>query len=291
MDIRQLKAFVAVFEERSITLAAQRLFVTQPTLSVTIRQLEETLGATLFERLPRGVAVSEDARLLYPQARRLLTQAEALARMFRQRRDCPPLTLGVDADIGRNQLETLLARAGLASPAILLDVREGCCGDARLAAEDLRCEDELFLPLWEEDFVLAVPAAHRLASRERVDPALLDETDWIVCPDHPSHQRLLDLHGAAAPALAVAARAGSLRLAAHMAAAGLGVALLPASLADDHPGLKAVLLAGATPSRRVGLCHAAQALELPALQALRACLRSFYEQRRPASRPNARRRA
>ncbi|MEN2425034.1 LysR family transcriptional regulator [Chromobacterium vaccinii] len=272
MDIRQLKAFVAVFEERSITLAAQRLFITQPTLSVTIRQLEDALGVTLFERLPRGVDVSEDARLLYPQARRMLAQADALARMFRQRRDCAPLCLGVDADVSRSQLEALLARAARAEPAILLEVREGCCGDTRLAAEDGRCEDELFLPLWEEDFVLAVPADHRLAARNQVDVALLDETEWITCPHHPSHQRLLDLHGAAAPALAAAARAGSLRLAAHMAAAGLGVALLPASLADDHPSLKAIPLAGATPTRRVGLCYAAQALELPALQALKETL-------------------
>ncbi|MCD5328442.1 LysR family transcriptional regulator [Chromobacterium piscinae] len=272
MDIRQLKAFVAVFEERSITLAAQRLFVTQPTLSVTIRQLEDALGVTLFERLPRGVDVSEDARLLYPQARRMLAQADALTRMFRQRRDCAPLCLGVDADVGRSQLEALLARAARAKPAILLEAREGCCGDARLAAEDGRCEDELFLPLWEEDFVLAVPKGHPLTARDQVDVALLDETEWITCPHHPSHQRLLDLHGAAAPALAAAARAGSLRLAAHMAAAGLGVALLPASLADDHPGLKAIPLAGATPARRVGLCYAAQALELPALQALKETL-------------------
>ncbi|AAQ60236.1 DNA-binding transcriptional regulator, LysR family [Chromobacterium violaceum] len=275
MDIRQLKAFVAVFEERSITLAAQRLFVTQPTLSVTIRQLEDELGVSLFERQPRGVDVSENARLLYPQARRMLAQAQALAGMFRQRRDCLPLCLGVDGDVSRSHLEALLARAARAEPAILLETREGCCGDARLAAEDGRCEDELFLPLWEENFVLAVPAGHRLAARDQVDMALLDEPDWIVCPDHPSHQRLLDLHGAAAPALATAARAGSLRLAAHMAAAGLGVALLPASLANDHPGLEAIPLSGATPYRRVGLCHAPQALELPALQALKTALEDY----------------
>ncbi|MBM2883797.1 LysR family transcriptional regulator [Chromobacterium phragmitis] len=275
MDIRQLKAFVAVFEERSITLAAQRLFVTQPTLSVTIRQLEEELGTALFERLPRGVAVSEHARLLYPQARRMLAQADALSRMFRQTRDCLPLRVGIDPDISRSQLESLLARIAAAKPGILAEVVEGCDGDVRLAAEDGRCEDELFQPLWEEDFVLAVPPGHALAACAEADPALLDEPDWIICPGHPCNQRLLDLHAAAAPSLAAAARAGSLRLAAHMAAAGMGVALLPASLAADHPGLRAVALAGARPRRRVGLCYPAQALELPALQALRENLEAY----------------
>ncbi|WP_047249416.1 LysR family transcriptional regulator [Chromobacterium subtsugae] len=272
MDIRQLKAFIAVFEERSITLAAQRLFVTQPTLSVTIRQLEEALGAQLFERLPRGVEVSEEARLLYPQARRLVAQAEALARMFRQPHDCLPLTLGVDADVGPGQLEAFLAMAARASPAILLSVEEGCVGDARLAAEDSRCEDELFVSLWEESFVLAVPAGHALAERRQVEMSELAGADWVTCPAHASHQRLLDLHGAVAPELALAAQAGSLRLAARMAAAGLGLALLPASLLAGADGLAPIPLAGATLTRRVGLCHAAQAQELPALQALLACL-------------------
>ncbi|UTH73200.1 LysR family transcriptional regulator [Chromobacterium sp. IIBBL 290-4] len=268
MDIRQLKAFVAVFEERSITVAAQRLFVTQPTLSVTIRQLEESLGVALFQRLPRGVDVSDEARLLYPQARRLLAQAESLAGMFRQKLSRLPLSLGVDADVGRSQLEALLAQAASAEPGILLEVRAGCVGDVRLAAEDERCEDELFRPLWEEDFALAVPAGHALESAREVDLALLDEPNWITCPAHSSHQRLLDLHGGASPALAVAAQAGNLRLASHMAAAGMGVALLPASLAMENPALRAISLKGGTLTRRVGLCYPAQSLELPGLQAL-----------------------
>lgn len=96
MDIRQLSAFIAVFEERNITSAAQRLFTSQPTLSVTIRQLEEALGTTLFQRLPRGVDVTDDARTLYPQARRLLAEAHALSNQFRQRNDRLALDIGVE---------------------------------------------------------------------------------------------------------------------------------------------------------------------------------------------------
>jgi len=84
MDIRHLKAFLAVFEERNITAAAQRLCISQPTLSVTIKQLEDELGAQLFLRQPRGVEVSEQARVLYPQARRMVAEAESLSRLFRQ---------------------------------------------------------------------------------------------------------------------------------------------------------------------------------------------------------------
>lgn len=65
MDIRSLKAFIAVFEERNITQASARLYLSQPALSATIRQLEQELGAELFQRQPRGVDVTDAARLLY----------------------------------------------------------------------------------------------------------------------------------------------------------------------------------------------------------------------------------
>lgn len=266
MDIRQLKAFVAVFEERNITAAAQRLHITQPTLSVTIRQLEESLQTSLFERQARGVAVSEAARLLYPQARRLLAQAQQLQTQFRQRNSCLPLTLGVEEDVADSHIEALLRFARQQVPGLLLSVQPGCSGEARLAAEENRCEDELFLPLWEELYQLAVSAEVAANLPAAVDITALAELDWITCPDHPSHQRLLAMHGEHGVALTLAARAGSLRLARQMVAAGLGVALLPLSLLQGQPGVRALPLLSPTLSRRIGLCYAAQALDSPALQ-------------------------
>ncbi|WP_317204499.1 LysR family transcriptional regulator [Janthinobacterium sp.] len=283
MDIRQLKAFIAVFEERNITLAAQRLNVTQPTLSVTIRQLEEELGTILFERRARGVDVSADARQLYPQARRLVDQAEAIGVLFLDRKEGLPLSLslGVDGDIGAGQIDAFLLLARRLCPELRLSLEEGCSGDARLAAEESRCEDELFLPLWEEQFVLAVRADAALARQGRPSMAALARADWIVCPGHSSHQRLLALHGEGGAGLARAASAGSLRLALHMVAAGIGVALLPQSLIEGRADIAALPLAGVALSRRVGLCFAAQALERPALQALHAGL-----PRAPAGAPD-----
>lgn len=87
MDKRQLKAFICVFEERNITRAAQLLNLTQPALSATIKLLEEELATTLFIRRPRGVEVTEDARVLYPQARKMLSDMQALVTRFRQPSD------------------------------------------------------------------------------------------------------------------------------------------------------------------------------------------------------------
>ncbi|WP_346833156.1 LysR family transcriptional regulator [Pseudomonas abietaniphila] len=270
MDIRQLSAFIAVFEERNITSAAQRLFTSQPTLSVTIRQLEEALGTTLFQRLPRGVDVTDDARTLYPQARRLLAEAHALSNQFRQRNDRLALDIGVEGDIASSHLEAFLALAYQVVPNLLLTLQDGCSGDARLSVEEDCCEDELFLPLWEEPFVLAIPAQHPLAQEAALDEADLANVQWITCPSHPSHQRLMELYNRSSAS--VAATAGTFTLALRLVAAGAGLAMLPESMASHHSGVTTRTAKTPNLNRRVGLCYAAQALDTPALRLLHAHL-------------------
>lgn len=256
MDIRHLKAFIAVFEARNITAAAQRLCVAQPTLSVTIRQLEEDLGAELFLRRARGVEVSEQARELYPQACRMVSEAEALRLRFRQGQGRAPLSLGIEADIAPAQLEACVRLASQAVPGLQLTLLEGCDGDVRLADEAQRCEDELFLPLWEEPFVMVMANGS------------LPDGRWITCPQHPSHQRLVGLYGEGEQV----GQAGSLQQALAMVAAGLGAAWLPQSLVERHPGVYWQPGPGLALRRRIGLCLATQALAVPAVARLHQAL-------------------
>ncbi|MGY2293167.1 LysR family transcriptional regulator [Pseudomonas sp. SDO528_S397] len=272
MDVRHLKAFLAVFEERNITAAAQRLFISQPTLSVTIKQLEDELGVALFVRQPRGVEVSDEARVLYPQARRMVAEAEALSRLFRGRENRITLALGVDGDIADSHIETFLRMAHQGLPGLLLTLQEGCEGEGRLAVEERVCEDELFLPLWEESYVMALPASHPMAEGAQ---AWAPIEDWITCPQHDSHQRLMALYGRSPQA--VAGHAGSLRQALQMVAAGVGVAMVPQSLAAQRAGVVVRPWHLPAPTRRVGLCFAAQALELAAMRTLH----EYFQNNRP----------
>lgn len=262
MDSRQLKAFVAVFEERNITGAARRLHLSQPALSGTIKSLEDLLGTQLFERQARGVSVTEDARILYPQARRILSQTDSMTRQFRQGANAAEIEIGVEADIASRDVAAFLQLARQAVPTLFVHLLEGCVGDARLSTEDERCEDELFLPVSEDPYVLAVPDG---SAEDAVFP-------WIVCPTHPTHQRLLPYYGAAASA--PAAQAGSLRLALELVAAGLGACVAPESLARGHAGVGVRVIDGLQMSRRVGLCYAVQALDKPVLAALAEQLRA-----------------
>ncbi|WP_376868523.1 LysR family transcriptional regulator [Aeromonas veronii] len=263
MDVRTLRAFVAVFEERNITAAATRLFITQPTLSTTIKMLEDELGVTLFVRQARGVEGTEAAHRLYPRAKRLIADTDSLAREFRETSPCLELTVGIEADLGDGVVGTLV-NGVLAHEEILLTLEEGCCGDARLGCESLRCGDELFIPLLEEEFVLVLPPAHPLAGKGALTPAELADEPWVTCPRHDSHLRLIAILGNQAPPYP--RRAGSLRLAATMVAAGAGIAWLPRSLCP--PGCTVAELVASSFKRRVGLCYAPDALRSAAVAAL-----------------------
>ncbi|OEC44795.1 LysR family transcriptional regulator [Aeromonas sp. DNP9] len=263
MDVRTLRAFVAVFEERNITAAATRLFITQPTLSTTIKTLEDELGVTLFVRQARGVEGTEAAHRLYPRAKRLIADTDSLAREFRETSPCLELTVGIEADLGDGVVGTLV-NGVLAHEEILLTLEEGCCGDVRLGCESLRCGDELFIPLLEEEFVLVLPPDHPLTGKGSLTPDTLADEPWVTCPRHDSHLRLIAILGNQAPLYP--RRAGSLRLAATMVAAGAGIAWLPRSLCP--PGCTVAELAASSFKRRVGLCYAPDALRSAAVTAL-----------------------
>ena len=263
MDVRTLRAFVAVFEERNITAAATRLFITQPTLSTTTKTLEDELGVTLFMRQARGVEGTEAAHRLYPRAKRLIADTDSLAREFRETSPCLELTMGIEADLGDGVVGTLVQGA-LAHEEILLTLEEGCCGDVRLGCESLRCGDELFIPLLEEEFVLVLPPDHPLTGKGSLTPDALADEPWVTCPRHDSHLRLIAILGNQAPLYP--RRAGSLRLAATMVAAGAGIAWLPRSLCP--PGCTVAELAASSFKRRVGLCYAPDALRSVAVTAL-----------------------
>lgn len=260
MDTRQLRAFIGVFEERNITAAARVLGVTQPALSATIKELEESLGVTLFLRQARGVEVTQEGRILYPEARRMIAENEKLKERFKKYQNRVPLSIGIEADISPIHIEDFMKLAVSIGPELLLQIEEGCTGEVRLASEDERCEDELFLPLWEEPYVLAAAPNNQEMLKN------LDSASWVICPSHSSHQRLLPLYGmnASSPA----AETQSLRFALNLVAAGVGIAAIPQSLMKLCGFLVEAEIPKVKLTRRLGLCYGAQALSNPMLKAL-----------------------
>ncbi len=270
MDHRQLRAFLAVFEERNITAAAQRIHLSQPALSTSLKLLEEDLGVQLFQRVARGVEATDAARELYPLARRMVTDGERLRRRFREEQDRVPLDVGIEGDLAPAMVRSFVMQVSATIPELLLTLHEGCTGQVRLGCEEQRCEDELFLPLWTDPYVLALHAEHPLAQQAQLHAHDLADVCWIMCPEHPSHQRFLPLYGATVSS--PAAQATSFSLSATLVDAGIGVAVLPQSLVSSQQQLVTRPLPGLALNRRIGLCFGLHALDTPAVAQLYAKL-------------------
>ncbi|GAL05671.1 hydrogen peroxide-inducible genes activator [Photobacterium aphoticum] len=145
MDLRLLRCFVAVYEEKNITLAAERCFVSQPAISSAIKQLENELNTPLFERHKKGVTLTDEAHYLYPLAVRLLADVQRLPGLFQARTQCLTLKLAHFPDLSQSALATVMATLRAQIPHLLLElVDHDAPADARLTLDMFKQDGRSF---------------------------------------------------------------------------------------------------------------------------------------------------
>lgn len=252
MELRHLSYFVAVAEEGNVTRAAIRLGMKQPPLSQQLRALEAELGLALFERLPRGMALTPAGDVFLQEARAILRQSEqsmvrarlaALGQVGR-------LTLGVTTSAFLHRLiPEILSHYHQAHPAVTLDVREANASDliealvrgdldaAFLRAAVTRPASLVFEELLRERFVVALPKAHSVTARNVSLADLRNERFILVRrPSAPGmYAQVLQSCRAVGFEPAVAAEVGRMLTALGLVAAGLGISLVPKSVAALRP--------------------------------------------------------
>ena len=187
MELRHLRYFVAVAEERSFTRAAERLWVAQPGLSTQIRRLEAELGVRLFERHSRGVDLTEAGTLFLERARATLAAADAASSIGSdlQRGMTGTLRVGLATPARWNGTAALLERFARERDGVELTVLEGYGGtlwrdvrdgrlDAVIAPSSFGSPDLRTLKLGTEPWVVLVAEGHRLAGSGPVEPWQLE---------------------------------------------------------------------------------------------------------------------
>jgi len=268
MDLRALRYFSAVAETGHMTRAAERLGIQQPPLSQQIKTLERTLGLQLFKRHPRGVTLTEAGRLFLVEAQRLLDDAEAMrARMKRVAEgQAGVLRVGFTSSAAAHRFVPDALRAfRQAYPGVELQLREANAAGltdslvaGRLHAALLRRpvalpEGVRFDTLLREPMVAALPIeraeALRKRGRSRALPlARLCEDPLILVrrPGAPGmYADLLALCHAQGLLPRVAAEVDRMMTNLNLVAAGVGVSVVPASMAGIHAHAVAYLpLAG-----------------------------------------------
>ncbi|HKE19544.1 MAG TPA: LysR family transcriptional regulator [Kofleriaceae bacterium] len=285
MDIRELRYFIAAFEERSVTAAARRCTVSQPSVSAAIASLEAELGAVLFVRHKKGVSPTAAGERLYPVARRIAEEELAARSLFRQPQRARRITLGLmrTLDIART-LDIIAPLTRDPDLHVRLVGADQAC-DARVVSKIMVADGEEFAPLWVERYVVALPARHPLAARERVRGADLVGARLI----DRCYCEYADLFARASPRFDVVAIAPSEEWALAMVGAGLGIAILPEGVvARRSEGVVVRPIADAEVTRQVGLAYGARGGASPEVQSLVARLRASHPA--PAPPRGARRR-
>lgn len=250
-DFRQLRYFVAVAEELSFTRAALRLHLSQPPLSQQIQSLEQDLGVRLLERTKRHVALTEPGRVFLEQARQILAKAdEARSEVTAAAAGYSgQLRLAYTVSVSFHPaLPQALLRYGQIAPNVRLKLSEmytepqfaallageidvGFVRDEPVHALDAR--DLRFDVIDREPLLLALPAGHHLAKRDNLRLAEVAGDAFVSQPRELAstlYDRLVKLAATAGFQPTIAQHAQQINGLLALVAAGLGLALVPASM-------------------------------------------------------------
>ena len=273
MTVKQLRAFLAVAQSLSFAQACERLHLSQPALSLAIKNLEESLGGQLLTRTTRSVRLTPEGETLLPIARRLLVDWDNTEELLRQHFTLQLGKVAVAAmpSFAGNRLPAALKAFRDAYPRVNVAVHDVINERVMEMVRERRVElgvafepaalDGLqFTPLYNDRFVAVVPASSELASRDTLSWADLLGQPFIAL-QRPSAVRLLledsiaALHGK----LPVAFESHQLATVGRMVAEGLGVSAVPSLCRGQMEELGARCLPLNEPQveRRVGLLHLA----------------------------------
>ncbi len=257
MELRALRYFCAVYEELSLTGAARRCFVAQPSISSAIQQLESELDRQLFLRHPKGVTPTQAGNNLYPYALKVLAEVRAIKSVFSEQEPQIPLRLSLMPFLS-GQYISLIIKELLATVVglnlTIVDLNEEA--DARIVSSDLAGPDDAFHKLWHDEFVLALPVGHPFTLLKSVQMEMLNNVPFIS-------RQPCDVMGAWDFAIqknkltiATKATVKTEEYALDLVAAGLGISVIPSHSAGLRPDIVTRKISDLQLERVIGLTYA-----------------------------------
>ncbi|MBB2483819.1 LysR family transcriptional regulator [Mitsuaria sp. WAJ17] len=291
MTLTELRYIVAVARERHFGRAAEACFVSQPTLSVAIKKLEEELDVKIFERGASEVTVTPLGEDIVRQAQSVIEQASAIKEIAKRGKDplAGALRLGLIYTIGPYLLPELVRHTIEHYPQMPLMLQENFTVkllemlrtgelDCAIMAEPFPDTGLALAPLYDEPFVIAVPSSHPLALRESISAEELKaETMLLLGTGHCFRDHVLEVcpefarFSSDAEGIRKSFEGSSLETIKHMVASGMGITVVPLlSLPKEpSPHLRYVPFSAPVPSRRVVLAWRRTFTRYEAIAALR----------------------
>ena len=275
MTLTELRYIVALARERHFGRAAERCFVSQPTLSVAVKKLEDELGVPLFERGGSEVTVTPLGTRIVEQAQRVLEEAAMIKSLAVEGKDelATPLRFGAIYTIGPYLMPQLIPLLHKRTPRMPLLIQENYTarlaellknGDVDLVALSLPFAEPGILTqaIYDEPFRVLMPADHAWAKKARIPAADLCRENLLLlssgnCFREQVLQTCAGMERATDNGMQLSLEGSSLETIRHMVASGVGITVLPATAAEartsDNRLTTVRPFAAPVPSRRVAL--------------------------------------
>jgi LysR family hydrogen peroxide-inducible transcriptional activator len=302
MTLTDLRYLVALAHERHFGRAAEKCHVSQPTLSVAIKKVEDELGVQLFERSATEVKITATGRRIVAQAEKVLLEAAQIPEIAAAGKDplAGPLRLGVIYTIGPYLLPKLIPLVHHHAPRMPLVIQENYT--TRLVEALKRGELDVIIlslpldepgivaqPVYDEPFRVLLPADHPWVELDCIAPdRLADEQLLLLGAGNCFRDQVLEVcpHCRNVSGLQRTLEGSSLETIRHMVATGLGVTVLPSAAADELPAHNPLVavrpFAAPEPTRRVALAWRVTYPRSGAIDVLRTAI---LESELPGVRP------
>jgi LysR family transcriptional regulator, hydrogen peroxide-inducible genes activator len=291
MTLTELRYIVAVARERHFGRAAEACHVSQPTLSVAIKKLEDELDVKIFERGNSEVSLTPLGEAIVRQAQSVIEQAQGIREIAQRGKDplAGPLRLGIIYTIGPYLLPELVRHTIELTPQMplmlqenftvkLLDMLRTGELDCAILAEPFPDTGLAIAPLYEEPFMVAVPSHHPLAEREAISSEELKlETMLLLGTGHCFRDQVLEVcpefarFSSDTEGIKKSFEGSSLETIKHMVASGMGVTVVPRLSVPREPQahLRYIPFKAPVPTRQVVLAWRRSFTRYEAIAALR----------------------
>lgn len=304
MTLTELRYIVTLAQEQHFGRAAERCHVSQPTLSVGVKKLEDELGVLIFERTKSAVRLTPVGEGIVTQAQKVLEQAQSIRELAQAGKNqlATPLKVGAIYTVGPYMFPHLIPQLHRVAPDMPLYIEENFTHilrdklrtgelDAIIIALPFQEADVLTLPLYDEPFYVLMPANHPWSKKETIDAEMLNDKSLLLLGEgHCFRDQVLEAcpttRKGEAPSHTTV-ESSSLETIRHMVASGLGVSILPLSAVDSHhysPGVLDIRpLTAPVPFRTVAIAWRASFPRPKAIEVLADSIRLCSVAKPPAA--------
>ena len=283
MTLRGLEVFLAVVESGSMRAAAEQLYISQPSVSGVVADLEEEFGVRLFERMGKRLFITQEGEQLASYARRMLSLNREIFRQMRTSSRRMPLRIGASVTVGSSVMPQLVQKLEGTPPYVFV----GNTGvveqkllrnelDVALVEGRVKSEDLLVTPVIRDRLALVCTAEHPFAARESVRLSDLSRERLILREPESGTRQVLDLEfQRAGVPMRVGWECTNSQAILNAVRLGLGVALLSPRLLREGDGLVAVPIEDDPAQRWFSLVIHKDKYVRPPLQAFLDLCKSF----------------